>query len=97
MRIISFIILLVIIFIGITFASLNSNIVSFNYYVGHREIALSMLLAVTLGAGVLMGLFSGVFVYIRTKSENRRLNKRIRVIERELENLRTIPVKDPLG
>lgn len=93
MRVFSYLILLIIILIGLTFASLNSEIVVFNYYVGSKNIALSLLLVCALGAGIFLGLLVAVFPWIKIKRDSMRLRSRLKVVEKEVENLRSIPIK----
>lgn len=93
MRIISYLILLLIMLIGLTFASLNSNIVTFNYYLGTLDIALSLLLVGAFGIGIFLGLFAAVTPWFRVKRDNMRLKSRLKVVEKEVENLRSIPIK----
>jgi lipopolysaccharide assembly protein A len=93
MRIISYIILLVIMVIGLTFAALNAAPVTFNYYLGTKTLALSMLLVFSFGIGLLLGGFVTFFSWLKLKKDNLFLKSRLKVVEKEVENLRTIPVK----
>jgi lipopolysaccharide assembly protein A len=79
---------------GLTFASLNPTIVSFNYFLGSREIALSLLLVFSFGVGLCLGLFIAVFPWLKAKTECFRLRSRLKVLEKEVENLRSMPIKD---
>lgn len=94
MRVLSYLLLLIVMFVGLTFASLNSNVVNFNYYLGKIDIALSLLLVFTFGAGILIGLLVAIGPWIKVKRESRRLKSRLKVVEKEVENLRSIPIKD---
>lgn len=78
MRIFSYIILLVIILLGITFAALNAETVNLNYYLGIRPISLSLLLALCLGVGVLIGLILALFPLLRLKRDNYRLKNQVK-------------------
>jgi len=80
--------------IGLTFAALNSEVITFNYYIGSKEMALSLLLVFTFGAGICLGLLVAILPWIKVKRENRRIKSRLKVIEKEVENLRSIPIKD---
>lgn len=94
MRVISYLVLLVVMLVGLTFASLNSNIVTFNYYVGSKEIALSLLLVFAFGAGIFLGLIAAISPWLKVKRENRRFKSRLKIVEKEVENLRSIPIRD---
>lgn len=93
MRIFSFIFLCLIMLFGITFAALNSSLVTFNYYFAVKQIPLSLLLVFTFGFGILIGFIFTIFTLLRLKAENIRLKSRIKVAEQEIENLRSIPIK----
>lgn len=94
MRIISLVCLLAIIILGVTFATLNSGEVTVNYYVGQRTMALSMLLVSVFSLGCLLGLLVGFWLLLKAKLKNYRLKKRLKVAEKEVQNLRAIPLKD---
>jgi putative membrane protein len=79
--------------LGLIFAILNSAQVSFNYYLGVKQISLSLLLVLTLGVGIIIGFIFTLISVIKQKKENYRLKTRIKDIEKELENLRSIPIK----
>jgi putative membrane protein len=93
-RIFSYIFLLLIVLIGISFATLNSDLVDVNYYVGKKEMPLSLLLALVFGVGCLLGIFVGFLILVKTKIKNYRLKQRLKMAEKEIENLRAIPLQD---
>lgn len=93
MRILSYLILLIIMLVGLTFAALNSTPVTFNYYLGSKIITLSLLLVFTFGAGIFLGLLVSILSWIRIKGDNFRLKSHLKVVEKEVKNLRSIPIK----
>ena len=93
MRIISYFILLIIMLIGLTFASLNSSPVIFNYYLESKEIALSILLTLFFGAGIFLGMIACIVSWIKIKRSNLKLKSQLKVAEIEIKNLRSIPIK----
>lgn len=92
MRIISYIFLLIVMLIGLTFASLNAAPVIFNYYIGSKTIALSLLLVFTFGAGIFLGLLLFMFSWVRIKRDNLILKSHLKNAEKEVKNLRSIPI-----
>lgn len=94
MRILSYLFLLIIVLLGITFATLNSGIVTLNYYIGHKTLPLSMLLVSVFATGCLLGLLVGLSIIIRLKLKAYRLRQRLKVAEKEVANLRAIPLQD---
>jgi len=94
MRIFSYLVLLIILLIGVTFACLNAAPVTLRYYIGESNFPLSLLLAFTLIVGVILGLVVAGITYIKLKTQNIRLNQRVKFAEQEVANLRSIPLKD---
>jgi lipopolysaccharide assembly protein A len=93
MRIFSYIFLLVLMLFGITFAALNASPVVFNYYFNSKQISLALLLVAALGFGILLGFIFMLFTLIKLKKDNYQLKSRLKVVEKELENLRSLPIK----
>lgn len=94
MKILSYILLIVILLIGVSFSVLNSAPVSINYYVGVCKLPLSFLMVLTFAGGCILGLLVGMAMYLRLKSQNYRLKSRIKLAEKEVSNLRTMPLQD---
>jgi lipopolysaccharide assembly protein A len=94
MRIIRWAIILLIILLGISFASLNAEKVTVHYYLGISHIPISLLVVITLVIGILIGFFAGLILYFKAKRANFRLKKRMKMAEKEIANLRAIPLKD---
>lgn len=95
MRILSYIIFLLLFLLGLAFAFLNHNIVTFNYYFGSKQIPLSLLLVFSFGVGILFGFLSHIFYWIKLKAENIYLKSRLKNAEKEVNNLRSLPLKGP--
>lgn len=94
MRSLTYILIFVIFLIGLTFACLNAESVSINYYIGTAKLPLSLLLAFAFLVGGLLGLFAGLKRLLRLKRERYRLQQRLKLAEKEIENLRVMPLKD---
>lgn len=94
MKIVSSLFLILIILFGIIFACLNSEPVVINYSIGQNTLPLSLLLVFTFSIGGMAGLVAGTVMYLKLKSKNRRLKSRIKLAEKELSNLRTMPLQD---
>ena len=94
MRIFNYILLVIILIVGVSFAGLNSGSVSINYYVGVWKLPLSLLIVISFAIGCLMGLLAGTTLYLRLKSQNFQLKNRIKLAEKEVSNLRTMPLQD---
>lgn len=94
MRIFTYVFTIILLIFGITFSILNAKLVPINYYVGSHQFPLSLLLVLTLGIGILFGLIVSFKIYLRLKRECYQLRQRTKLAEKEVENLRTIPIKD---
>lgn len=94
MRIITYLIMIIIILVGVSFAVLNAQTVQVNLYFATSKLPLSMLLAFTMVIGVCLGLLVSLILYIRLKSTNYRLKRRLKLAEAEVTNLRAIPLKN---
>jgi putative membrane protein len=79
---------------GILFAVLNSQTVQLNYYFGSKEIALSLLMIVVIILGTLLGILVSAGHLLKARHDISRLKKNIQLAEKEVTNLRTIPIKD---
>ena len=80
--------------VGLSFSLLNSTPVEVNYYFGSAEMPLAFALIITLATGTLLGILGMLSVVIKLKRESMHLKKTIRASERELSQLRALPVKD---
>ena len=94
MKVFSYIIILLILILGITFAVLNAMPVTVHYYIGTKQMPLSLLLVIGFVFGLFVSLIFMSFVVIRLKSRNRRLRKQLKISEKEIDNLRVMPIKD---
>jgi lipopolysaccharide assembly protein A len=95
MRIFSYIMFLLIVVLGLTFAFLNHAPVNFNYYFGSKAISLSLLLVLSIGVGIILGLACTFFYWLKLKTENYRLKNQLKNAEKEVNNLRNLPIKGP--
>lgn len=94
MRFIYYLVLIFVALIGVTFATLNAEIVSFNYYFGKVNLALSLLLVYFLAIGLVLGLIASIFPLLKCKKRNFQLKRQVNHMEKEIENLRTMPIKN---
>ncbi len=94
MRAITTSFLVIVILLGITFACLNATPVEINYYIGVHYLPLSLLLTLSLTLGALIGFFIGLMMYCRVKRKNRHLRKRLNLVEKEIANIRSLPLQE---
>lgn len=94
MRIIMLVIYVLLIILGVTFAALNASSVQVNFYVTTVTMPVSVLMTIMLGIGILIGFILFIFRYWRLKAECRRMNSQLKLTEKEIKNLRSIPLQD---
>jgi len=94
LTLIKVLLLLLVLVVAAFFASLNPGEVMLHYYFGSIELPLAILLVATLGVGLLLGLFVGFGLFLRAKRDQVRLQRKARLAEQEVNNLRAIPLKD---
>lgn len=93
-RILTIIIFFLVFAIGIGFSAINNNAVSINYYLGTFSLPLSIVIVISIVLGLLIGALTIFLRTIHLRYENRRLNKRLSELEKEIDNLRIIPITD---
>jgi len=93
-RILKFGFLLLVMFIGLAFHLRNNQPVDLNYYLGSISLPFSFYVIASLCLGALLGGLAVLPRLLWLRRENSRLRKRVQVNEKELNNLRVIPVKD---
>ena len=94
-RILSTILLLAVLLVVLFFTVLNADSVTVNYYFGNREVPLSLLLVLTMLVGALLGLAAAMPMVLKMRRRVAKLQKGMRLAEKEVANLRTIPIKEP--
>ena len=78
----------------IIFASLNSATVQLHFYVGTIHIIMSLLLFIAVLIGLIVAWLVLLPGWIKLKTNNRRLRIDNAALEKEIKNLRKIPIQD---
>lgn len=94
MRIITLVFYLLLIIIGVSFAALNAATVQVNFYVKTLSMPISVLMTMMLGFGILIGFILVIGRYWRLKIECRKMRSQLTLSEKEIKNLRSIPLQD---
>lgn len=95
MRIVIYLFLFLLALTFVFFSGLNAQLVTVNYYIGTKQLPLSLLVILNFVLGGLLGLLSGLVLYLKLRYTNRRLRNRLKLVEEELVNLRALPLHDP--
>ena len=94
MRIVVLFFYLFLILIGISFAALNATNVAVDFYFFTLNLPVSVLAVIMLGVGVIIGFLLFLMKYWRIKILNSKLKNQLKLTEREIKNLRTIPIRN---
>lgn len=94
MRFIMIIVYLILIIAGVSFAALNAGSVQVNFYFTTLVMPISVLIIAVLGLGIVLGLILFTMKYWRLKADYRKLKNQLKLTEKEIKNLRCIPLQD---
>jgi len=94
MRILMLVTYILLIIIGVSFAALNASSVVVNFYVKTVTMPISVLMTIMLGTGILIGFILFIGRYWRLKIEYRKIKSQLKLTEKEIKNLRSIPLQD---
>lgn len=94
MRLLMLVIYIVLIIIGVSFAALNASSVPINLYFETLSLPIAVLMAITLGIGIFFGFILFIGRYWRVKNEYRKIKNQLKLTEKEIKNLRSIPLQD---
>lgn len=96
-RILYFLLVIIVLFFGFSFAVRNAQVVDLNYYFGlHWSSPLSLMLLVAFTLGAVCGFMASLRMVIRMQHQLVQARREMRQIEQELINLRSLPIKDVL-
>lgn len=93
-RIAKLILVFAILLFGLAFHLKNNQLIELDYYIGALEMPLSLLVVLVLCLGAILGVLSSLPVIIKLKRQKMKLDKQIKNTEKEINNLRVLPVKD---
>ncbi|RUR12185.1 LapA family protein [Legionella sp. km772] len=94
MRILLLVFYILLIIVGVSFAALNAASVEVNFYIKTISMPISVLMTIMLGLGVLIGFLLFISRYWRIKIECRKMKNQLKLTEKEIKNLRSIPLQD---
>lgn len=94
MRIIRIIFYAVLLLAGISFAALNAGSVQVNLYVTTLTLPISVLMVIMMGLGLFIGFLFFLARYWQMKLEIKKIQNQLKITEKEIKNLRDIPLKN---
>lgn len=93
-RFVYLVLTLMVVIFGIVFAVLNADTVQLNYYLGSVELPLSLVIMLAMIVGAVLGIFASLSFIIGSRRNLSKLKRSVAVAEKEIVNLRNIPIKD---
>ena len=94
MRFLKLLIFLLIMLAGAAFAVMNATRVDLDYYFGTAAVPLSVVLLGALCVGALLGILASLGVVAGLKRENSSLRRKVQLASQEVNNLRSLPIKE---
>lgn len=85
---------LAVILFGVIFAMLNAESVQLNYYFGAKQLPLSLIIVLSMLVGAILGVLASIRLILKSRREISRLRKASEIAEKEIANLRAIPIKN---
>lgn len=92
----SIILFMLIFFVALVFFLKNNQLITFDYLIASQDISLSFLLFISLGIGALLGFLAWLPKVFSLRHRISRLEKQVKLTEKELDNLRVMPMKDTI-
>lgn len=93
-RVVGLFFLLLVVLFGLSFALLNASRVELDYYFGTLSLPLSLLLVLVLIVGAVFGVVAALAMMVGRQRELSRVRRRLSETEKELNELRRLPLKD---
>jgi putative membrane protein len=93
-RILIFIVGLLLVVLGLSFTVMNAAEVQLNYYFGTLAAPLSLVVVGAIAAGAVLGVLASLGMILGQKREMAKLRRTMKLTEKELSNLRALPLKD---
>lgn len=94
MRLLMLVIYIVLIVLGVSFAALNASSVAVNFYYKTVTMPVSVMMTLALGFGILIGFILFIRRYWRLKIEYYKIKNQLKLTEKEIKNLRSIPLQN---
>lgn len=94
MKILAALLYIFLIVLGVSFAVLNANTVTINLFAIHLSMPISLVIVSSIALGCAIGVLLMMAKLISTKRDLKQAYAHLKIIEKEINNLRVMPVKD---
>jgi putative membrane protein len=93
-RILIFVVFLLVVVLGLSFALMNAEDVKLSYYFGDVSAPLSLIVVGAIVIGAVLGILATLGMVLGQKRELAKLRRSVKIAEKEVSNLRALPLKD---
>lgn len=93
-HILIFVISVLAVALGLSFAVINADDVQLKYYFGTLTAPLSLVVVTALAVGALLGVLASLGMVLGQKRQMAKLRRAMKLTEKEVSNLRALPLKD---
>ena len=93
-RIVYILLIVLLVITGLIFAVLNAEPVQLNYYFASKAVPLSLVLLLAIIIGAVLGILASASLILTNKRQIASLRKSVELAEKEIANLRAIPIRD---
>ena len=94
MRLIMMIFYVCLMLFGVTFAALNAGSIALNLYFKTITLPIAVLIISAFACGIIVGFMIFLGRYLGLRAKHYKVKHQLQVMEKEIKNLRTIPLKD---
>ncbi len=94
MKLLKLLVFLFLLIVGAAFAVLNAQIIQLDFYFALYSLPLSVILIAFMSVGAVLGVVASSTIVLRLKHENNNLKRQANLVNQEVKNLRTMPIRD---
>lgn len=94
-RVLGAVLVLIVLVLTISFSVINAHEVQINYYFGASQVPLALLLVLAVVLGAVLGVAAVAALAFRMRIEIAKLRRAAKITEKEISNLRSMPLKEP--
>lgn len=94
MRLFVYLLFFVVLLVCVGFAVINAEPVAVSYYFGELTAPISLIVVIAIIVGAILGIVAGLGMVLKAKREISGLRRQLRLKEKEVSNLRAIPIRD---
>ena len=94
LRLVNILLLITLIVLGLSFAVLNADPVTLNYYFGNKQIPLSMIVVVALATGAVIGVLVSMGILLRQKQQIFQIRRQLKQAEKSTASTSVVPARE---